>query len=93
MSKIENSMYHRELGFPYILRIQSQFPNATVIDAKGGIKNIEFKLFASYFKRSGYDPNRCDYIVCWFDDLLDDDILKSKILCLKERLGIVEEEE
>ncbi|MCM8826886.1 MAG: hypothetical protein NC904_05135 [Candidatus Omnitrophica bacterium] len=81
------SMYHRELGFPYILRIQSAFPDATVIDDRGEIRNIEFKLFASSFRTSGYDPNRCDYIVCWYDDLPEDDDLKSKVLCLQEKLG------
>ena len=85
-------MYHRELGFPYILRIQSPFPDATVIDAKGEQKTIEFKLFASSFRTSGYDPNKCDYIVCWYDDLPEDDELKSKVLCLKEKLGSEEEE-
>ena len=87
------SMYHRELGFPYILKIQSAFPDATVIDARGEIKNIEFKLFASSFRSSGYDPDNCDYIVCWYDDLPEDDPLKPKILCLREKLGSEEEEE
>ena len=86
-------MYHRQLGFPYILRIQSPFPDATAIDAKGQQKTIEFKLFASSFRTSGYDPNECDYIVCWYDDLPDDDVLKSKVLCLKEKLGSEDEEE
>jgi hypothetical protein len=86
-------MYHRELGFPYILKIQSPFPDATVINDKGEVKNIEFKLYASSFKTSGYNPNECDYIVCWYDDLPEDDELKPKILCLKEKLGSEEEEE
>jgi len=85
-------MYHRELGFPYILKIQSQFPDATVINDKGELKNIEFKLFASSFRTSGYDPNKCDYIVCWYDDLPEDDELKPKVLCLQEKLGSAEEE-
>jgi len=32
----------------YILKIQSSFPDATVIDEKGEVKNIEFKLYAYY---------------------------------------------
>ena len=88
------SMYHRELGFPYFLKIQSGFPDATVVDAKGDMKKIEFELFASNFKDHRHDPDECDIIVCWEDNLDENDSLRSKvkILSLKEKLGSKEEE-
>jgi len=88
------SMYHRELGFPYFLKIQSGFPDATVVDAKGDMKKIEFELFASNFKDHKHDPDECDVVVCWEDNLDENDSLRSKIkiLSLKEKLGAKEEE-
>lgn len=88
------SMYQRELGFPYFLKIQSGFPDATFIDAKGDIKKDEFELFASNFKDHKHDPDECDTVVCWEDNLDENDSLRSKIkiLSLKEKLGSKEEE-
>ena len=87
------SMYHRELGFPYFLKIQSGFPDATVVDSKGNVKNIEFELFASNFKEHNHDPDKCDVLVCWEDNLNEDDGLRSKIkiIALKEKLSPKEE--
>lgn len=89
------SMYHRELGFPYVIKIQPQFPDALVIDSESRVRKIEFELFASTFKAHGHDPKECDYIVCWEDDIPSDDDLRTKlkIIALKEKLGFMKEEE
>jgi len=88
------SMYHRELGFPYFLKIQSGFPDATVVDSKGNVKYIEFELFASNFKDHKHDPEECDVLVCWEDNLDENDSLRSrvKIIALKEKIGSEEKE-
>jgi len=87
------SMYHLELGFPYLLKIQSGFPDATAIDSKGNIKEIEFELFSSNFYGHKHDPDKCDVIVCWEDNLDEDDDLRSKvkIIAIKDKLGSKEE--
>lgn len=61
------SIFHRELGFPYIVRIRPYYPDAQVIDEDGEMKDVEFELRSSYFR--GHDPKLCDFIVCWEDDL------------------------
>ncbi|MEM4713832.1 MAG: hypothetical protein QXQ61_04700 [Candidatus Bathyarchaeia archaeon] len=91
------AMYHRELGFPYILKIKSDYPDAIVIDELGDVKLVEFELFASNFIAHGHDPDKCDYVVCWENDLPENvedkkiKMLNKKIVALKERLGKLEE--
>lgn len=91
------AMYHRELGFPYILKVKSDYPDAVVIDEFGDVKSVEFELFASNFIAHEHDPDKCDYVVCWENDLPENvedkkiKILNKKILALKERLGELEE--
>lgn len=64
--------FHQDLGFPYILRIGSEFPDAEVMNKKRENKKIEFELVASNFKQHGHDSSKCDFIVCWEDDLQED---------------------
>jgi hypothetical protein len=88
------AMYHRELGFPYILKVKSDYPDAVVIDEAGEVKTVEFELSASNFIAHKHDPSKCDYIVCWENDLAEDrqaKVLAGKIIALKDRLGEIEE--
>ncbi len=81
------AMYHRELGFPYILRVGSEFPDAVVLDENGERKSIEFELFSKSFLQHRHPISECDYIVCWEDDWKDPpEEAASKIISLKERL-------
>ena len=86
----------RELDFPYILKVKSDYPDAVVIDKSGEAKTIEFELFASNFIDHKHDPDKCDYIICWENDLVESEdrqakALERKIMTLKERLGEIEE--
>lgn len=81
------SMYHRELGFPYISRVGTKFPDAEVLDESGEKKNVEFELFSRNFKIHRHPAKECDYIVCWDDNWRDaPDTVVEKIISLKERL-------
>ena len=66
--------HHREIGFPFIVKLRRKYPDVIAIDTQGERKLIELE-----FKSSGFthDPKGCDYIVCWIDDL--DDELKKKL--------------
>ena len=79
---------HMELGFPYIVKVSSEYPDAIVINKRGEVKTIEFEYLASNFKQHEHDPRKCDYIVCWIDDLPEDDELKEKVISLSELLEI-----
>jgi hypothetical protein len=50
---------------------------------------VEFELSASNFIAHKHDPSRCDYIVCWENDLAEEELkaLAGKIIALKDRLG------
>lgn len=76
------SMHHRELGFPYILKIRTAYPDAIVIDEDGEPQKIEFEYVASNFKQHGHDPEKCDYIICWKNDIPDVE-LGPKVIELK----------
>jgi len=84
------SKYHIKLGFPMITKIAPAFPDAEAINDRGEHKKIEFEVFASDFLNHGHDPKKCDYIICWEDDL-DEEEKKRKelpsIISLKEELG------
>jgi len=45
---------------------------------------IKFEYATSDFKQHGHDPRECDYIVCWIDNLPEDDELKEKVISLKK---------
>lgn len=78
------SVLHRDLGFPYVLKIRSEFPDAVVIDRNRETKTIEFELRASDFIQHGHPRAGCDFIVCWENDLEEPDESMPKILSLKE---------
>jgi hypothetical protein len=66
--------HHKEIGFPFIVKLRSQYPDVIAIDTKGETKRIELEFRSSNFS---HDPKGCDYIVCWIDDVEDE--LKSKL--------------
>ena len=77
---------HEELGFPFIIKIGSRFPDATVVDEEGDTKTVEFEYRSSDFERHGHPPQECDIIVCWVDDWTDAPRnTRSKILSLKSK--------
>jgi len=53
--------------------VREQFPDclASHVEPDGTRSpvRIEFELYASNFRLHGHDPNGCDLIVCWEDDL------------------------
>jgi hypothetical protein len=53
--------------------VREQFPDCLAwrIDEDGSRSfiRIEFELYSSNFKAHGHDPNGCDLIVCWEDDM------------------------
>lgn len=66
--------HHRELGFPFIVKLRSKYPDVIAINTKGETKLIELEFRSSNFNHA---PKGCDYIVCWIDDLEDE--LKDKL--------------
>jgi len=77
-------MYHEELGSPYIVKISDKFPDAIVIDKSGNIRMIEFEYLASNFRDHRHPPDQCDYIICWINNLPEDDELREKVISIKE---------
>ncbi len=77
------AVFHRELGFPYIIKIQSEFPDAIVMDKKRRVKKIEFEVRASNFLQHKHDKKGCDFIVCWENDIENDKDLPA-IIALKD---------
>jgi hypothetical protein len=63
------SVLHRDLGFPYVLKMQTAFPDCVAINKKREIKTIEFEVMASDFISHGHPKEGCNYIVCWENDL------------------------
>ncbi len=78
---------HRDLDFPYVLKLRSEFPDAVVIDKNRETKTIEFELRASDFIRHGHPKDGCDFVVCWENDLEEPDDDMPKILSLKELIA------
>ena len=60
------SKMHEKIGFPYILKIQTAYPDVEALDEDRTVKKIEIETFASQFD---HDPKGCDFIVCWENDL------------------------
>jgi hypothetical protein len=77
------SAFHRELDFPYIIKIRNEFPDAIVMDKKKDVKRIEFEVRASDFIQHKHDKKGCDFIVCWENDLEKREDLPS-IISLKD---------
>ena len=80
------SLLHRELDFPYILKFQETFPDVIVLDKNRNPKKIEIEKFASDFIAHEHDPNGCDYIICWENDLVDIPEKFPEIISLKDYL-------
>lgn len=77
------SVFHRELGFPYIIKIRNEFPDAIVMDKKKNVKRLEFEVRASDFIQHKHDKKGCDIIICWENDLESNEDLPS-IISLKD---------
>ena len=77
------SVFHRELGFPYIIKIRNEFPDALVMDKKRNVKRVEFEVRASDFIQHKHDKKGCDLIICWENDLEGDEDLPP-IIALKD---------
>jgi hypothetical protein len=77
------SIFHRELDFPYIIKIRNEFPDALVMDKKRRAKRIEFEVKASDFIHHKHDKKGCDFIICWENDLEGNEDLPS-IIALKD---------
>jgi len=80
------AMYHKELGFPYIVKVSNKFPDVTAIDKNGESVTIELEYRASDFIAHGHAQDECDYIVCWENDL--EAALEGfpQIIALKDKL-------
>lgn len=63
------SRVHEKLGFKYITKLKTSYPDAEVEDDQGNIKTIEFEFNSSSFKTHEDLAELCDIIVCWHDDL------------------------
>ncbi len=78
------SKLHEKVGFPYIIRIQTEYPDIQAIDSERETKTLEIETYASQF--SGHDPKDCDFIVCWENDLNEVPEDWPKIIQLKDYL-------
>ena len=61
------SKLHEKIGFPYITKIQKEYPDVFALDDNRKIIRMEIETYASQFE--GHDPKGCDVIVCWENDL------------------------
>jgi hypothetical protein len=62
-------MYHDRLGFPYIVKVSSKFPDVEAIDESREPVSIELEYKTSDFIAHGHPPEDCDCVVCWENDL------------------------
>lgn len=60
------SKMHEKIGFPYITKIHTAYPDVLALDNNRTVKRIEIETFASQFN---HDPKGCDFIVCWENNL------------------------
>lgn len=77
--------HHREIGFPFIVKLRSKFPDVIAIDVKGERKLVELEFRSTNFD---HDPKGCDFVVCWIDDV--EEKLKTElpeIIDLKKELS------
>jgi len=79
--------HHRELGFPFIVKLRRKYPDVIAIDTKGERALVELEFRSSSFN---HDPKGCDYIMCWIDDL-EDELKKNlpKIIDLRKELSSI----
>lgn len=81
------SVFHRDLGFPYIVKIRNEFPDAIVMGESKDVQRIEFEIRASDFLTHGHDKHGCDYIVCWENDLEEEQYKDlPKIISIKDSI-------
>jgi hypothetical protein len=80
-------MYHERLGFPYIVKVSSRFPDVKAIDEGGEPVSIELEYKASDFITHGHPPEDCDYIVCWENDVKEPPLGEfPRIISLKDEM-------
>lgn len=60
------SKVHRQLGFPFVKVIRNRFPDCIAVNEEGEEVRIEFEEPSDKFN---HNPERCDLIVCWEDNL------------------------
>lgn len=84
------SKFHIQLGFPLITKIAPAFPDAEALDKDGKHRKIEFEVLSSDFINHSHDPKACDFIICWEDDLSEEQKQRKslpKVISLKEELS------
>jgi hypothetical protein len=59
---------HEKLGFEKILKLRQKFPDC-IAKKEGKTVKIEFEYNASGFLRDKHNSKKCDYLICWNDDL------------------------
>ena len=77
------SILHREIGFPYIVSIGTEYPDVTAIDDKGETKKLEIEVYATQFN---HDPKGCNFIICWENDMKEARKNYPEIIALKDYL-------
>jgi len=83
--------YHDKLGFPYVLRLSpSEYPDAILIDEDRNVVRAEFEVRASDFRVHKHDPSKVDYVICWEDDLKEDDELRDKVKIIELKSALME---
>ena len=85
------SKFHKELGFPYIVKLREEFPDIIAIDENRNIVRIEIEVFASDFINHKHNAKECDFIVCWENDLIDVPDVFPEIISLKDVIEELEE--
>lgn len=58
---------HEKLGYKQITKLKKSYPDAEVETFQGDLKQVEFEYNSSSF--IGHNPDICDVVVCWHDDL------------------------
>lgn len=71
-----------DMGYE-IVSIQSPFPDAVIKNKKGEEFSVEFEYRSSNFVSHKHDPNGCNVIICWINDLGE---FPVQIISLKEYL-------
>lgn len=66
------SKLHEELGFPFIVKMQTEYPDIQVLDERNNTVRIEAEFRSSHFIDHNHPPEGCDVVVCWESDVGDD---------------------
>jgi hypothetical protein len=86
------ALLHRQLGFPYVVKIGTQFPDAEVMDEQKKSRRVEFELYAGNFIEHEHPLDGCDFVVCWENNLAGDSIPEGpRIVSLKEKISEIQE--